>query len=194
MPYQRAAELQQRLEQLEHQAVTFQANSHEPVEAHYGDNNKYNFDEGDVYRVWHPTNTEVHLCTFLVLFKAGTSMTCLKIVHCDPDQVDYKFESEHGRLRVEHDKPGSSRRMSRRLRPKQQEDDESESYLLYLNKSQGIKNDNCWIDLLNPWNINWQKEYLFVYCGCLEKESFIRVSDSHLKHYAERVRGPMSVD
>jgi hypothetical protein len=185
--------LKQRLEQLEQQAVTFQANSREPDETHYGDNNKHDFDAGDLYRLWHPTNTEVHLCTFLVLFKAGTSMTCLKIVHCDPDQVDYKFESEHGRLRVEHDKPGPSRRQLRRLRSKQQEEEESESYLLYLRKDQEMK-DHCWIDLLNPWNINWQKEYLFVYCGCLEKDSFMRARDNHLKLYDERARGPRSVD
>jgi hypothetical protein len=192
-PDNHASDLYERLENSVRQAVTFQLKSDEALEAHYGDNNKHNFDAGDVYRVWHPTNTEVHLCTFLVLFLAGTSMTCLKIVHCDPEQLDYKFESEHGRLRVEYDRPGSSRRSSRRGRSKQQEEEESESYLLHLYKNQRMK-ENCWIDMLNPWNINWQKEYLFAYCGRLEKDSFLRAREDHLNRYDERVRGSRSVD
>jgi len=185
-----AVELQQRLELLEREAVTSQVNANEPRESHYGDNDRYNFDAGDVCRTWHPTNTEVHLVTFLILFQAGTSMTCLRIVR-EPETVDYKFISEHGRLRIEYDNPGTARRSTRRQRTNLQDEDDSESYLLHLRHDQRMV-DNCWIDMLNPWNINWQKEYRFANCGRMEKESFTKLRSEHLELYTERASGSTS--
>jgi len=173
--------LEERLQQLERNAVTFQKDCNEAREEHYGDNNKYNFEAGELYRVWHPTNTEVHLCTFLVVFTKGTTMTCLKVVQCDPDQADYKFQHTHGKFKLFHDQPGNRR--STRLKPTAQQDEEdSDEYLVHLRKEQIMK-DNCWVDMATPWNINWQKEYLFVYCGCLDNKSFLRARARHLLLY-----------
>ncbi|KAL9625054.1 MAG: hypothetical protein Q9160_000783 [Pyrenula sp. 1 TL-2023] len=189
--------LERKLNELAQEAVTYQVESYrethgqktferqcEPLEAHYGNNNNYNFESGELYRVWHPTNTEVHLGTFLVVGITGNNMTCLRIECCNPEDVDQKFERTHGRLKMQQDVPGSyRRRSSSRLAGKQpQEDEEPKSLVLFIRKQQRLK-DNCWVDLLNPWNINWQKEYRFVYCGCLEKESFESVRDDHLELY-----------
>ena len=141
-----------------------------------------------MYRVWYPTNTEMHLGTFLVLFTKGTNMTCLKIVHREPGQADYKFQEEHGKLKGEPDKPGSCRRSSRLRRPAHNEEEDGEEYLLYLHKGQSMKKD-CWIDIINPWNINWQQPYLYVYCGCLDKISFGKAREQHWESYRRLVRG-----
>lgn len=136
---------------------------------------------------------ETHLDTFVVLFTQGTSMTCLKIVQCEPEHADYKFQNEHGRLKCEADKPGSYRRRSSRLlRSTQQEEEGSEEYLLYLKTNQAIKQD-CWIKMSSPWNLDWQSQYLFVYCGCLEKESFLRARDLHRTLYDGLLCGKVSV-
>lgn len=194
--------LERKLDELAQEAVTFQVESYqetngqktlekpcEPTEAHYGNNNKYDFESGELYRVWHPTNTEVHLGTFLVVGITGNNMTCLRIECRIPEDVDHKFERTHGRLKVQQDVPGSYRRRSAsRFGGKQpQDDEEPKSLVLFINKQQRLK-DNCWVDLLNSWNINWKKEYRFAYCGRLEDRSFESVRDEHLELYRSNLK------
>jgi hypothetical protein len=190
--------LEQKHAELVREAVTFQMSERvrggksyedqcEPIPAQYGNNHKFDFRVGEFYRIWHPTNTGVHLSTFLVVGRTGTNMTCLKVVYRQPDQVDHRFENTHGALKVEEDLRGG-RRSSSRLRAKQQpeEDGELDLFVVIRAKLQRFK-ENCWIDLQNPWNINWQQEYLFVYCGHLQEESFERAREIHFDLY-EKLR------
>ena len=154
----------------------------EPMQAHYGDNNSYNFESGELYRIWHRTNTEVHLSTFLIVGKTGTNMTCLKIVHCDPYDEDHRFRKMHGKIRVEQDTPVLH------LRGQERAERESRSYGVVMHRSQRLR-DDCWVELRNSWTINWQNEYLFVFCGSFLEESLEEIREAHLEHYVKSLQG-----
>ncbi|KAI9709990.1 MAG: hypothetical protein M1820_003068 [Bogoriella megaspora] len=149
-----------------------------PKEEHYNDNDKFNFEKGDFFRIWHPANTDVHLTTFLVIGIKGTNMTCLRIVHRDPDEADYDFERAHVKLRVEKYIPGVPRRTLCK---------DPESFLVVMNKSQNFK-EHCWINLLNSENIDWRKEYRFARCGRLDDDSLERARSEHLRLYEAKLR------
>jgi hypothetical protein len=200
--------LEQKLEQLAKRAVTFQVEITppkkkgekpeetpcEPSQEHYGNNQEYNFKAGGVYRIWHLLNTEVHLCTFVVLDIQGTNMNCLKIEYCDPDNVDLDFETTHGKLKAERHVPGSyvHRRSSSRLRAKQEEEPPPKQEFIVCMKNQQRLKEDSYIDLANVWNINWQSAYSFVYCGLLQEESFGRVIDIHLHRYTHNLKSRVS--
>ncbi|TAQ86912.1 hypothetical protein B7494_g4753 [Chlorociboria aeruginascens] len=152
--------LDQRIKALELQAVTHRASSPDAREDHYNDNNQHDFNAGEVYRIWNPTNTEVHLDT------------------------DYKFRRGHRKLKPVLDTP-PPRRSARHLKAtrQEQEDEEDEVYHLRLRKEQAMVPD-CWVNMAASWNIDWRKEHLFAYCGCLEESSFNRAKQLHLELYA----------
>lgn len=159
----------------------------EPIEAHYDNNHNFNFEPEELYRVWHRTNTELHLSTFLVVDISGTVMKCLKIVQREPAAIDQKFWRTHRKLKPEMDTGSHRLRSASRPRSKQQEegqsgDEESEELMVFMKNSQRLRED-CWVDLRTPWSIDWQKEYRFVYCGCLHEESFRKAVTMHLKDY-----------
>ena len=180
------------MSRLAQEAVTFQIRFHngkdeicDPEQVHYSNNNSYNFSVGELYRVWHSTNTEVHLSTFLVMGQKGTNLTCLKIVHPSPKDVDHRFEKTHGKIKMKPDKPGSYRRSSSRIRAMQEGDEhDAEVFCGYMKHPQCMK-ENCWIDLSNSWNVNWQNGYEFVYCGVLQEDSITRARDAHLRLYLQ---------
>ena len=168
---------------MEH-AVTFHE-SEDPCEAHYSDN-KGDFRAGEVYRIWHPTNTQVHLGTFMVLCGTGNDMAWLRIVQ--PEKVDDKFEMRHGKLREEQDRFLTHRRLRTSLRSKPPVEEESEPNLFFLSPAKGQRmKENCWIDLECPWNIKRNEDYLFVFCGHFHKESYQRARDVHLELYRDRL-------
>ncbi|KAL9079202.1 MAG: hypothetical protein Q9157_001911 [Trypethelium eluteriae] len=150
----------------------------EPREEHYNDSNKYHFQKGDFVRIWHPVNEDVHLITFLVIGVQGTNMTCLRIVHRDPEEVDFDFEKGHAKLKVEKYVPGASRRAP---------NTDSDLFHVVMNKSQDMV-EHCWIDLLNSENIDRQKEYKFVRCGQLDDISLEKAKTEHLRLYAAKLR------
>lgn len=164
----------------------------EPDQSHYGDNKKYDFRVGELYRIWQRFNSEVHLSTFLVMAIDGTSMTCLKLEHRDPDEMDLgRFETRHVKLKVEQHIPGTYKhqRSSSRLRTQKQveEDDDSTDCVVYMAPKQCLRPD-CFVEVSSPWNINWKSNYLFVYCGRLSDESFKNVVDIHLTRYSSDLR------
>ncbi|KAI9692475.1 MAG: hypothetical protein M1822_006706 [Bathelium mastoideum] len=149
----------------------------EPMEEHYSDNDSFNFRRGDIFRIWHPANTDVHLATFLVIGIKGTKIICLRIVQRDPSDVDYEFEREHERLRAVKWTLGASRRTANK------NPDES---LVIMKDSQKLKED-CWIDLPNSEYIDWRKGYKFARCGSLEGDSLNKVKKEHLRLYEEQI-------
>lgn len=157
----------------------------EPEETHYGDARKCKFRPGELYRIWHPYNIDVHLNTFVIENILGTSMSCLKLEYCSPDEVDRKFDSTHVKLRVANYASGSyrHRRSSSRLRAKQQQEVQTlpdfTMATVYMDKQQRLKED-CYIDVAASWNIDWQSEYYrFAYCGALEDESIANIQEIH---------------
>jgi hypothetical protein len=157
----------------------------EPAEEHYlSFSQDSDFQAGELYRVWYRTNTEVHLSTFLILSIKGANMTCLKIVHRDPKNGGaYKFEKAHGRLKAEKDMPGTYHHSIRaRLKNQERDADEDDSFVVVVAEKQELK-ENCWIDLNNPWNVDWRNNYRFVYCGTLDDNSFGRVVKRHRELY-----------
>jgi len=175
--------LRTKLEALQERAVTYRANSSEPRQEHYGDFKEHEFVAGEVYRIWHPTNTNVHLSTFLIYSVTGTNMICLRIVQRKLADADYKFRTRHAKL-----KPvpaADTRRRSSRLstsKQQTQEDEDAEEYFFRLNRDERMKQD-CWVDMIFPWNIDWKDEYLFAFCGCLEQPSFERAKQLHRELY-----------
>ncbi|EXJ56820.1 hypothetical protein A1O7_07164 [Cladophialophora yegresii CBS 114405] len=163
----------------------------EPVAEHYSDNEKHDFRVGEIYRIWHPLNVNVHLGTFLVMDIEGTEMVCLKLKHCHPNDVDRTFDETHVKLKALPHVPGSyvHRRASSRLRAKQQEEEQEagSDYVVYMENQQCLKEDS-YINLRRSWDINWQDDYQFVYCGRLEEKSFYSVLDIHVDRYSNNLR------
>ncbi|KAJ9612394.1 hypothetical protein H2200_003991 [Cladophialophora chaetospira] len=166
------------------------------VESHYVKSKSCKFEPGELYRVWYRINVEVHLSTFLILKIKGSDMTCLKILHRDPKEGGMtKFERSHGRLKAKEYVQGHRhfpRRASSQLRAQAKNEkikdaDGSDAFVVDMETLQGMK-ENCWIDLCNPWNIDWQRPYRFAYCGRLQDDSFDRVIEIHTDLYLENLK------
>ncbi|KAL9089943.1 MAG: hypothetical protein Q9165_005472 [Trypethelium subeluteriae] len=183
--------LGQRFDELTLDAVSFQIERHqsvrnksnveerrcEPREEHYNDD-KHGLRKGDIVRIWHPVNREMHLTTFLIISVEGNDMTCLRIVHGDPEEVEFPSLDGYGKLKVERRIPGVSRRTP---------NVDSDSFRVFMSRSQNIK-EHCWINMLNSENIDKQKEYKFVRCGQLDDSSLERVKEDHLRLYRAKLR------
>lgn len=161
-----------------------------PVAAHYGDNNRFGFEPGELYRIWRPANVETHLSTFLVMAATGSRMSCLKIVCPNVEEIDERFERLHERLQMKQHVPGLSRKRGRSsvraVRPRAQEqaeEGEEETELIVSMQDPQRSREGCWINLLCSWTIDWREGYLFAYCGRLQDESLARVKEIHFDLY-----------
>jgi hypothetical protein len=175
------AQLTQMLRGCEEEAVTSQAGHSRPEPDHYGDN-EHDFIVGELYRIWQPTNTQVHLSTFLILTITGTCMKCLKIIHRPPEEVDDRFQGWHAKIRIKKESKSSQLPSTKSWHPKQAVEQEREdagdldACPVISAASQEFK-DDCWIVLRGSWNIDWRHGYRFVYCGKLEKKDFADIKD-----------------
>jgi hypothetical protein len=175
---QYALRLSQKHAELEASAVTCPEGGCLCNDEDYTDQ-KGDFREGEIYRVSHPTNTEVHLQTFLVMAVHGVEMSCVKIVQLDV--VNHKDKGRYKRLRigVEQAAPRrSSRVFSQHKRAELPEEDDEDSYTVLMGNSQTMK-ENCWVQLLPAWTINKAQDYRFAYCGSLSHSSLARARNDH---------------
>jgi hypothetical protein len=169
------------------EATTYKKGVLHPEESHYGDNKSYNFKEGEVYRLWHPNDVEVHLGSFLILSKIGTEMTCLRLVNKPGDEHHYGFTTENHRLEVKRHIEKCDCDTKAAATKKSEESGDEPMYLFHLTHDQDIK-DECWVNFTTPWNINWQRPYKFTFCGRLQEECFVDVRKKTKKSFVERLR------
>jgi hypothetical protein len=112
----------------------------------------------------------VHQSTFLILSVNGTSMTCLKLVHCDPKDANDKFRRNHGRIVAQaRAKDGGSTSTQAQYGP----------YKLDIDEDQEIT-DHCWINIRDPWNNNWLDGYKYAFCGSIVERSFQKIKGDYI--------------
>ena len=143
----------------------------DPAKSHYNKLAPGKVRDGYIIRIWKPDDVVMHLVTFAVLFQKGYSWATCKIVRAKPGRDDFDFKHYHAKV-CTHEEEDDSIKV-----PADTGANLGTVHVL-LHETQGW-HDDVWLNLERSYDMGFDEEYFFTYCGKLTSSSMNYARDKN---------------